>query len=125
MKKCNKKCTCKNKSITEMDNFNTPLTFNDLRKTNVARCESDIRKLNSWSSLEWGACVAGELGELLNYIKKVKRGDVISKQDIIHEFGDIVAYLDLCAASMDIDLGEAVREKFNIVSKRYNSKYKL
>lgn len=102
-----------------------PLTFDELRMVNVTRCEADIRPLNSWSSLEWSACIAGETGELCNYLKKAKRGSKIKKKELAHELADIITYADLLAAQLDIDLGEAVREKFNIVSRRWKSKYRL
>jgi len=102
-----------------------PLTFDQLRKTNEARCNNDIRPLGSWTPLEWGACIAGETGELCNFLKKMKRGDIIDKQELAHELADIITYADLLAANLGIDLGKAVKEKFNIVSKRWKSKYKL
>ena len=102
-----------------------PLTFDKLREVNEARCKNDIRSLQSWSPLEWGACIAGETGELCNYLKKIKRGDKIDKIKLAHELADIITYADLTAACLGIDLGEAVRKKFNIVSKRWNSNYRL
>ncbi len=101
------------------------LSFKKLRKTNLARCNKDIRPLHDWTSLEWSACIAGEVGELCNFLKKIKRGDKIPKKELAHELADIVSYVDLTAASLDIDLGKAVKEKFNIVSKRHGSKYRL
>lgn len=101
------------------------LSFARLRKTNLARCNQDIRPINEWSELEWGGCIAGETGELCNFLKKMKRGEKVKKKDLAHELADIVTYVDLTAARLDIDLGEAVREKFNIVSKRWNSKFRL
>lgn len=41
------------------------------------------------------------------------------------ELADVVTYADLLAARMDIDLGEAVREKFNEVSDRVKSRITL
>lgn len=111
--------------ISYNDNIKNPLTFDELHKINAARCNADIRPLNAWTPLEWGGCIAGETGELCNYLKKMKRGDKIDKKVLAHELADIVSYADLLASLLDIDLGEAIREKFNIVSKRWNSKYKL
>jgi len=106
-------------------NHKTILTFDKLRKTNVSRCNIDIRALNSWTPLEWGGALAGETGELCNFLKKLRRGEKVDKKDMAYELADIITYADLLAAALDIDLGEAVIEKFNIVSKRWNSKYKL
>ena len=103
----------------------TPLSFAKLREVNSARCSKDIRALDSWTPLEWGGALAGETGELCNFLKKMRRGEKIDKKDLAHELADIITYADLLAATLDIDLGEAVKEKFNIVSKRWNSKYTL
>jgi NTP pyrophosphatase (non-canonical NTP hydrolase) len=102
-----------------------PLTFKQLRKANIARCTKDIRPLDSWTPLEWGGALAGETGELCNFLKKLRRGEKIKKKKIAYELADVITYADLLAAALDIDLGEAVREKFNIVSKRWKSKFKL
>lgn len=101
------------------------LTFEQLRKINYARCNNDIRPIDEWSPLEWGGALAGETGELCNFLKKMRRGSKIKKKDLAHELADIITYADLVAARLDIDLGEAVREKFNLVSKRWGSKYRL
>ena len=101
------------------------LTFDKLREVNHARCVQDIRPIESWTPLEWGGALAGETGELCNLLKKLRRGEKIKKSDMAHELADIITYADLVAIALDIDLGEAVREKFNIVSKRWKSKYRL
>lgn len=103
----------------------TSLSFAKLREVNSARCSKDIRALDSWTPLEWGGALAGETGELCNFLKKMRRGEKIDKKELAHELADIITYADLLAATLDIDLGEAVKEKFNIVSKRWNSKYTL
>jgi NTP pyrophosphatase (non-canonical NTP hydrolase) len=105
---------------------NNPLTFDELRKANVERCEKHFNhNLYQWSPLEWGGAAAGEMGELCNLLKKMKRGEHIEIEDVSHEIADCVVYLDLLSAALGIDLGEAVRTKFNIVSDRKNSKIKL
>jgi len=102
-----------------------PLTFKKLRETNVSRCKDDIRSLDDWNPLEWGGALAGEVGELCNFLKKMRRGDKIKKKEIAHELADVITYADLLAARLDVDLEKAVKEKFNIVSKRWKSKYRL
>ena len=101
------------------------LTFNRLHKINYARCVKDIRAIDSWTPLEWGGALAGEVGELCNFLKKMRRGSKIDKKDLAYELADIITYADLLAAALDIDLGEAVIEKFNIVSKRWKSNFRL
>jgi NTP pyrophosphatase (non-canonical NTP hydrolase) len=75
--------------------------------------------------MEWGCALSGEVGELCNYLKKMSRGDIIKKKALAHEIADIMTYLSLLADNLDIDMEDAIVEKFNIVSKRWGSKYKL
>lgn len=102
-----------------------PLTFKRFHKVNVARGKADIKHSHNWIPLSWGGALAGEVGELCNYLKKMSRGDKIDKQALAHEIGDIMTYLSLLADKLDIDLEKAIVEKFNIVSKRWGSKFKL
>jgi NTP pyrophosphatase (non-canonical NTP hydrolase) len=97
------------------------LTFNELREANVGRCEDAFHPVDAWSPSDWACAVAGEVGEACNLIKKLRRGEDVPQQDIAFELADAVTYLDLLAARLGIDLGEAVREKFNIVSERVHS----
>lgn len=101
-----------------------PLTFRQLRKANSIRCATAF-DCDDWTPLEWAGAMAGECGEACNFIKKLRRGEKIPKKKIAHELADLIVYADLVALNLDIDLGEAVREKFNIVSKRKKSKIKL
>lgn len=102
-----------------------PLTFARFHETNVTRSKNDIKHLYQWNAMEWGCALAGETGELCNFLKKISRGDKIKKKELAHEISDIMTYLSLLADNLDIDLEAAIIEKFNIVSKRWGSKYKL
>ena len=102
-----------------------PLTFECFHKTNVARSKADVKHSNYWTSMEWGCALAGEVGELCNFLKKQKRGDKISKKKLAHEISDIMTYLSLLADNLGIDLEACIVEKFNVVSKRWGSKYRL
>lgn len=62
--------------------------------------------------------MAGECGEACNLVKKLRRGENIHKDHIAHELADLVIYADLLAARLNINLGAAVVEKFNMVSDR-------
>jgi NTP pyrophosphatase (non-canonical NTP hydrolase) len=110
------------------------LTFNTLRGANTARLpefkNAKGQKAHSkddgsdWSPGEWVCAVTGELGELANIIKKVKRGDMSleeARPSIAKELADVVTYLDILAMQLDVDLGQAVIDKFNEVSKRVKS----
>ncbi len=102
-----------------------PLTFTRLRETNVLRCREGFGKeIKDWNSAQWACAAGGEMGELQNLIKKEFRGDSIPELDrkIGQEIADVVIYLDLLAASRGLDLGQIVRDKFNEVSMRVNSK---
>jgi NTP pyrophosphatase (non-canonical NTP hydrolase) len=104
------------------------LTFNELREADVGRCNSGVfpgHTLDSWSPTDWACAVAGEVGEACNLIKKLRRGEIVSLEDIGFELADAVIYIDLLAARLGIDLGEAIREKFNIVSERRGSNARL
>lgn len=108
------------------------LTFYDLRRINVLRCEGSpgfAHSLSSWSVAEWGNATAGEVGEACNVAKKLLRirdgvGLGQNKKtkeeylnDLADELADAVIYLDLWAASQEINLEVALRRKFNKTSK--------
>ena len=107
------------------------LMFMTLREANLMRLplftDRQGRKCHSepdgsdWSQAEWLQATVGELGELANLLKKVRRGDMLLEEampEIKKEFADIVTYLDIWALQFGIDLGEAVISKFNEVSER-------
>jgi NTP pyrophosphatase (non-canonical NTP hydrolase) len=107
------------------------LTFTTLREANLARLpqftDRNGRRCHAqadgsdWTPAEWLQATVGELGELANLLKKVKRGDMLLDEampEIRKEFADIVTYLDIWALQFGVDLGEAVAEKFNEVSNR-------
>lgn len=102
-----------------------PLTFKELREANVNRCHAVFHPLNSWSPTDWACAVAGEVGEACNLIKKARRGEPIERVAIAMELADAVIYLDLLAERLNIDLGAAVAEKFNTVSIRRRSSFRL
>lgn len=110
------------------------LKFNELRVASLSRCNKwHPEGINSWSLSDWATAAVGEMGELCNVIKKQNRSrdgiggnktsdhvlnDDEIKIQIERELADTVIYLDLLAASEGIDLGKAVRDKFNEVSER-------
>jgi NTP pyrophosphatase (non-canonical NTP hydrolase) len=54
-----------------------------------------------------------------------RRNGVENIEVIAQELADTVLYADLLAARLGINLGEAIRDKFNIVSERMGSDIKL
>ncbi len=100
------------------------LTFNVLREANRRRQQEWPG--NEKASFEFRVIeVAGEYGELCEAIKKFLRaeygikGTSATKEDIAAEIGDLLVSLDLLADKLGIDLGEAVRRKFNATSEKY------
>ncbi len=115
------------------------LTFDALRAANVRRCETAFHPLTAWSPTDWATAFAGEAGGACNQVKKLRRlttegsgfvrpedGDARQiVRNIAAELADTVIHADLLAARLGIDLGEAVRLKFNEVSVRVGSAVRL
>lgn len=104
------------------------LTFAELRGPNVQRCEEYFQSCKDWTISDWLMAITGELGELANVLKKIRRGDFTvedKREELAKEIADVNIYLDLLAAKLNIDLGKAVREKFNEVSDRRRCPIKL
>lgn len=83
---------------------------------------------HQWTVLEWAGALCGEAGEAANIAKKIRRNDfeldgnrysdhVLQahelREKLAHECADTFLYLVLLAASYDIDLEDAIRERFN------------
>lgn len=97
------------------------LTFSEL-------AEICAKRSDEWGDpgLEFRAIeMGGEAGECLDAVKKYLRhnlGMVGGNSDITpiaEELADVVISATNIANDLDIDLGEAVREKFNETSKKY------
>lgn len=114
------------------------MTFEELRRANVERCEGAFHPISAWSLTDWATAAAGEMGEACNVIKKLRRLDIKSgftresewnpsglRSDLADEIADTVIYLDLLAEAAGIDLANAVRSKFNAVSDRVHSTVRL
>jgi NTP pyrophosphatase (non-canonical NTP hydrolase) len=104
---------------------NLSLTFAELREANVARCNDVFHKFEDWSHADWAVALTGEVGELCNLLKKARRGEKIKLLDMASELADIMIYLDLLAASLEVDLAREVIIKFNEVSDKRGSNIKL
>jgi NTP pyrophosphatase (non-canonical NTP hydrolase) len=113
-----------------MKGYYMNLTFKKLSRTNKHRCRKAFHSLKSWTETDWACALAGEVGELCNFIKKRRRRPnkkemARLKHEVAKEMSDVVCYLDLLASRMGIDLEKAIIEKFNEVSDRKGSKIKL
>lgn len=111
----------------------TFLDFHQLRAANLSRVQRWHPGFGflegSWSGGDWGNAMAGEAGEACNVVKKLRRAEEGLKgaldgatdellAELAKELADMVTYGDLLAAYYGIDLGEAVRAKFNEISER-------
>lgn len=76
--------------------------------------------LDAWTPAEWGNALAGETGEFCNLLKKIRRGENIDMLRVADEAGDILAYLDLATAAVNISLAQAVVRKWDRVSMEKN-----
>lgn len=88
------------------------------RKGETAHASGDG---SDWALSAWSNAVCGELGEAANLIKKIERGDLSldeARADLADELADVATYLDILAFRAGVDLGEAVKNKFNRVSER-------
>lgn len=107
------------------------LTFNTLRGANLKRLpmfrDAKGRTCHSkndgsdWSPAQWLQAVTGELGEYANLRKKVERGDLTIEEArpmLADELADVVIYLDILAAQLGVNLGEAIISKWNRTSEK-------
>ena len=80
--------------------------------------------------------MCGEAGETANVVKKIRRHETGCVNDgdpsleelrdqAVEEMADTVIYLDLLALHLGMDLGEAVRAKFNKTSEKFGFPEKL
>ena len=104
------------------------LNFAELRAINAPRSKELFPQCQKWTASDWICALVGEVGEMANFIKKVNRGDKTldaARSDIAKEIADCILYLDLLATNLDIDMGQAVVDKFNEVSDRFDCDTKL
>ena len=102
----------------------------------------ELRDANEKRHIEWangadiplsfrGLELAGEAGEVCNELKKIERtrrgmvGGKVGTQDVQEELADVLVCVDLIAMDLGIDLGEALRAKFNKTSEKYGLVTKL
>ena len=100
------------------------LSFSDLREANRKRAEEYPSKVKMGTTF-FGLALAGEVGELANFIKKEARDGVCKKAEIEKEIADILIYLDLLANQYNINLSDVTISKFNEVSDRIGSSIQL
>ena len=87
--------------------------------------EHCLKTMNFWgseaeiiSNMSMG--IAGEAGEIVNYIKKgVYQGHSLDKDKIKEEIGDTIWYLSALASRFDIPLEDIVKFNIEKLNKRY------
>jgi NTP pyrophosphatase (non-canonical NTP hydrolase) len=99
--------------------------------------EADIKRQAEWDpddrvTLAYrGNELAGEVGEACNDIKKLERerlgirGSRTTVAALADELADVIICCDLIAMTVGVDLGEAVRQKFNATSDKYGLSTRL
>lgn len=103
------------------------LDFFQLRHANFER-QKEWDPTSQVSLSFRGVEMAGEVGEACNIIKKLERaqmgivGSKATDEQLAEELADIVICVDLIAAARKIDLGGAVRDKFNATSTKHGFK---
>lgn len=108
----------------------TRLTFARLKHANRQRAAEwkdakggDV--LRDWSATDLGCALAGEVGELCNLLKKIRRGDRVDFEAVADELADVVIYADILAQRLGIKLGAAVVKKFNQTSAKVGAQTRL
>ena len=148
----NRQMTDKEANQQERKAKSGDLTFVALRQANIARlplfkgnagqtahAEADG---SDWSLNDWIVAILGELGELANLAKKLRRGDfnlddevpeAISHKEgavtyrdwLANEGADVGIYLDIFLLQLRRDLGDVIRRKFNRTSDKIGVEVKL
>ena len=119
-----------------------PVTFDLLREANITRLPTFRNAKGElshptkdgeapggdWSDADWFVALTGELGELGDLMKKVRRGDLTKEEaqaDLGREIADVMTYLDILAFRLGVDVGKATVAKFNEVSERVKSPVRI
>lgn len=112
------------------------LTFDEVTRVNVARCDRwHTGGIADWSVADWALAMAGEAGEVCNAVKKLRRVEdeianisdpdrqLSTREEAIKKIGEEIAdtflYLNLLACRLGLSLPDEVIAKFNSTSERY------
>jgi len=82
-------------------------------------CEHDLEQF-------LGATVglAGEVGELLNLVKKARwHQHVVTQDEFAEELGDVLWYVAECATAFDLQLSDVALQNINKLAARYGGKF--
>jgi NTP pyrophosphatase (non-canonical NTP hydrolase) len=94
------------------------MQINEFARMNYERSmRNDRNRTFNWEYFL--IALAGECGELLNNLKKIKRGDFsMDKGKMAEEAADAITYAFLLLSSLGADPEKAILEKFEKVNKR-------
>ena len=100
----------------------SPSVHDDIMEINEFAKMSHKRSKDNATGTDWEYFLigmAGECGELLNILKKVKRGDFeVDKEKIAEETADIITYALILLKELGVDPEKAILEKYEKVNKR-------
>lgn len=104
------------------------VSVREMQTINAQRSARWMAGSPGWTTLEIAGELAGEVGELANVCKKLRRsemgvpGNKVSDDVLLQqargEIADVMIVLMLTASKLGIDLHEAVRETFNAKSEQ-------
>lgn len=104
------------------------LTFKEFATANASRKQRWHGETDTWLGSDWSNAMAGEAGEACNVVKKLRRHETHAGTSyntppvaellpkLAAEIADTITYAFLLADYYDIDVEDAIREKFNLVS---------
>lgn len=100
-------------------------TLNSIQQTALRDSKAwfpDVHRTDHDAIVHFALGIAGEVGELVNLVKKVNRGSTTyttEHTNLRNEMADVLIYLCDMAETLHIDLDEAVRLKRLILVKRW------
>jgi hypothetical protein len=121
------------------------LMFSYFTQVNRHRCINSFygqdkeHDCSDWTLNDWAVALGGETGELMNNLKKIRRGDNDfaiptpntfkkgmavptdeAREKCLMELADIITYADLMVTMLGSTTAEVLTKKFNEVSLRVN-----
>lgn len=102
------------------------MTFEMLQAALRERTKESFPQCADWTASDWAVALGGESGEVLNVIKKLRRGDPeVSESDLAKELADVICYALMLADFFGIDIRWEIAAKFNDVSERVGSPLRI
>lgn len=93
------------------------MEMNEFARINYERSLNHGGKQFDWEFYAIG--LGGEAGELLNLLKKIKRGDFeLNKALVAEEAADVITYGFLLLSELGVDPEKVIMNKFEKVNKR-------